>query len=133
MNKIAVHVEGTLDHITNLTLLNGGALHCYLTGFTAAKPRRHFVFNETVRIMADSKIESHSPNAHADPFIVKAKILLVEGGATINTVNMDVYAVNLTVDDGGAIDSSDGGNLPKQVSSRLKNNGGGHGGTGGRG
>lgn len=133
MNRIAVHVEGTLDHITNLTILNGGALHCYLTGFTGSEPRRHFVFNETVRIMADSKIESHSPNAHPDPFLLKAKILLVEGGARVKTVNMDLHAINLTVDDGGFIDANNGGNLPRKGSMRLDNNGAGHGGTGGRG
>lgn len=138
MNKIAVHVEGKLDHITNLTILNGGILHCYLTGSTASQTKRRFSFNETVRIMADSKIETHSPNAHPDPFSLDAKILLVEGGSKINTFNMDIYAVNLTVDDGGFIDASDGGYLASQgpgtVSTfKWKNNGAGHGGTGGRG
>jgi hypothetical protein len=138
MNSIAVHVEGTLDHITNLTILNGGVLHCYLTGSSAFQPRRQFSFNETVRVMADSRIETYSPNAHPEAFSLNAKILLVEGGAKINTVNMDIHTVNLTVDDGGFIDASDGGYLvsqgPGNVSTfKWKNNGAGHGGTGGRG
>ena len=138
MNKIAVHVEGTLDHIRNLTILNGGVLHCYLTGSTGEKMARRYIFNETVRIMADSKIQAHGPNAHPDPFSVEAKILLVEGGATISTFNMNVTAINLTVDDGGSIDGSNGGFQatmgPGGLLTRYwQRSGAGHGGTGGRG
>ena len=48
MNKIIVYVEGTLDHIRNLTILNGGELHCYLTGSTGERIQHHYNFNETV-------------------------------------------------------------------------------------
>lgn len=138
MNKIAVHVEGTLDHIRNLTILNGGALHCYLTGSTGEGIRRHYTFNETLRIMARSQIRSYSPNAHNEAFSVQAKILTVEGGAAINTFNMNITAVNLTVDDGGLIDGSDGGYLATKgpgglLTNNWKRGGAGHGGTGGRG
>lgn len=138
MNKIAVHVEGTLDHIRNLTILNGGLLHCYLTGSTGERIRRHYIFNETVRIMARSQIRSYSPNAHNEAFSLQARILTVEGGAAINTFNMNITTVNLTVDDGGVIDVSDGGYLATKGPGGLRTNnwqrgGAGHGGTGGRG
>ena len=138
MNKIAVYVEGTLDHIRNLTILNGGSLHCYLTGSTGERMRRYYIFNETVRIMARSQIRSHSPNAHNEAFNLQARILNVEGGAAINTFNMNITAVNLTVDDGGVMDGSDGGYLAKKGPGGLHTNnwrrgGAGHGGTGGRG
>ena len=138
MNKIVVHVEGTLDHIRNLTILNGGALHCYLTGSTGERMRRYYIFNETVRIMARSQIRSYSPNAHNEAFSLQAKILTVEGGAAINTFNMNITAVNLTVDDGGVIDGSGGGYLATKGPGSLHTNnwrrgGAGHGGTGGRG
>ena len=138
MNNIAVHVEGTLDHIRNLTILNGGALHCYLTGSTGERIQRTYKFNETVRIMARSQIRTYSPNAHNDPFVLQAKVLTVEGGAAINTVNMNISAVNLTVDDGGNIDASDGGYLATKgpgglLTKNWQRGGAGHGGTGGRG
>ena len=138
MNKISVHVEGTLDHVKNLTILNGGALHGYLTGSTGRDPPRHYVFNETVRIMADSKIQTHSPHAHSERYTLQAKILLVEGGARIETFNMLIHAKNLTVDDGGAIDAGNGGYLATKgpgslLTNNWKHSGAGHGGTGGRG
>ena len=138
MNSITVHVEGRLGHIRNLTILNGGKLRCYLTGSTGEGIQRAYKFNETVRIMARSQIIGHSPNAHNDPYFLQAKILTVEGGAAINTFNMNISAVNLTVDDGGKIDASDGGYLATQGPGGLSTNnwrrgGAGHGGTGGRG
>ena len=108
MNQVAVHVEGALHHIRNLTILNGGTLHCYLTGSTGTDHERQFTFNETLRIMADSKVITHSPSAHTDWFTLRAKILLVEGGGEIRTFSMNIRAVNLTVDDGGHISADNG-------------------------
>ena len=138
MNSISVHAEGNVDHIRNLTILNGGALHGYQSGSTGGQRPSHFVFNETVRIMADSKIQTHSPHAHSERYTLEAKVLLVEGGARVETFNMLINSKNLTVDDGGAIDASDGGHLatsgPGSLLSRhWRNSGAGHGGTGGRG
>ena len=108
INQVSIHVEGALHHVANLTILKGGALHCYLTGSTGSNTDGQFVFNETLRIMADSKVITHSPNANYNRFTLKAKILLVEGGGELKSVSININAVNITVDDGGHITADNG-------------------------
>lgn len=79
INKVSLHLAGTLAHVQNLTLLNGGILHHYLTGFTRNAPERTVKFNKTVRLMADSKILTYSPNADKRKFTLDCEILLIEG------------------------------------------------------
>ena len=138
VNKIAVHIEGTIANVRNLTIHNGGVMHCHVSASTAPEPRRAFVFNETVRIMARSSIMMYSPNAHSDFYTLKARVLLVEGGALISARSINIYAENLTLDDGGVINVNNGGHLstkgPGSVATSLaKRCGAGHGGGGGRG
>lgn len=137
LNNINIYVEGTLANIRNLTIINGGILHCFLTGSTDNKPKRTFSFNETLRVMAYSKIKTYIPNAHPDYFTLKAKIILVEGGATIRSKHIHINAVNMTVDDGGVLDANYGGYLANKGRGSVtmvpwKASGAGHGGTGGR-
>lgn len=137
LNNINLYVEGTLANIRNLTIINGGILHCFLTGSTNNEPSRTYSFNETVRIMAYSKIETYMPNAHPDYFTLRAKILLVEGGSVIRSKHLHINAVNMTVDDGGLVDVNYGGHLPNKGRGSVtmvpwRASGAGHGGTGGR-
>jgi hypothetical protein len=88
INKVSLHLAGTLAHVQNLTLLNGGTLHHYLTGFTQNAPERTIKFSETVRIMADSKILTYSENADDRTFTLKCRILLIEGNLAYAMYNM---------------------------------------------
>ena len=137
INKVSLHLAGTLAHVQNLTLLNGGSLYQYGTGSTRGEPERSMQFNETIRIMADSRILSN--NSRADPrgYALKCRVLLVEGGALIKSYNLRIKVVNLTVDDGATISVNDGGHPamkgPGSVSTKSwRASGAGHGGTGGR-
>lgn len=137
LNGIHLYVEGTLANVRNLTILNGGVLHCYLTGSTDNQPARSFVFNETLRIMAYSKILTYMPNAHPDYYTIRAKIVLIEGGALVKSKHMRIIAVNMTVDDGALLNASYGGFLPTKGRGSVsmvpwRPSGAGHGGTGGR-
>lgn len=137
INGIHMYVEGTLANIRNLTILNGGILHCYMTGSTGMEPRLHYAFNETLRIMAYSKILLYMPNYHPDYYTIEAKILLVEGGALIKAKHLRIIAVNMTLDDGGIVNSSFGGYLAQKGPGSVqtvpwRRSGAGHGGMGGR-
>ena len=137
INKVSLHLAGTLAHVQNLTLLNGGALHQYPTGSTQGEPELSLQFNETIRIMAESKISTHSPNADPRHYTLKCRILLVEGGALIQSHNLHIKAVNVTVDDGGTVSVNNGGHSAMRgpgsvVTKNWRASGAGHGGTGGR-
>ena len=137
INKVSLHLAGTLAHVQNLTLLNRGVLHHYLTGSTQGELERSLQFNETVRIMADSKILTYCPNADNRNFTLESRILLVEGGALIRSHNLRIKAVNLTVDDGGTVTVNNGGHSAMRgpgslVTNNWRASGAGHGGSGGR-
>lgn len=138
INKITVHLEGTIANVRNLTIHNGGLINCHLSGSTASEPQRTLAFNETVRVMAGSSILMYSPNAHADFYTLKARILIIEGGARISARSINILAENLTIDDGGVLTVDNGGHLPTKgpgsvATSTAKRCGAGHGGAGGRG
>ena len=127
-----------MANVRNLTIRNGGVIHFTLSGSTAFEPRRTYAFNETVRIMARSSIMMHNPRANSNFYTLKARVLLVEGGALVSARSINILAENLTVDDGGVINVSNGGFLPYKgrgsvATSTAKRCGAGHGGAGGRG
>ena len=96
VNKVSIHLAGTLAHVKNLTLLNGGKLHHYLSGFTQNAPERTLTFNETVRIMANSKIVTYSQNADERTFTLKCRILLIEGKLAYFIFTQIVYTFCIT-------------------------------------
>ena len=137
INKVTLYFAGTLAHVQNLTLLNGGTLHHYLTGSTEGEPKQFLKFTETVRVMADSQIIMHSSNADANNYTLESRILLIEGGALIQSNNLHIKAVNFSVDDGGIVSVNNGGHLAMHgpgtvVTNNWRASGAGHGGTGGR-
>lgn len=86
INKVNLYLAGVVAHVRNLTLLNGGMFHHYITGYTENALVRTLRFNETVRVMAGSKIVTHSANADNRTFTLESKILLIEG-------NFDFYSL----------------------------------------
>ncbi|KAK3576661.1 hypothetical protein CHS0354_004945 [Potamilus streckersoni] len=138
LEKVFVHVEGTLDHIVNLTLIAGGELRMFLTGSTNNRSRLNYYINGTTVIKARSSINASSPNAHSDQYNIVMNTLIVEGGGIVRGSNMKITATDLIIDDGGEIDVSDGGYVSQQGPApglwhRLGSSGGSHGGFGGRG
>lgn len=66
LEKVFAHVEGTVDHIVNLTLIAGGELRLFLTGSTNRRPRLNYHINGTTVIKAESSINCSSPRAHSE-------------------------------------------------------------------
>ena len=64
LEKVFVHVEGTVDHIVNLTLIQGGELRLYLTGSTNNRARLNYHINGTTIIKANGLINCSAPRAH---------------------------------------------------------------------
>ena len=114
LSYVFVHNEGTVDHIHNLTLYNGAAIYAHLTSSTNRLPSREYRFNGTVIIKARSLFNFSSPFAHVDSYHLKAGDLKVEGGGTMLGKNLILESLNMTVDDGGIVDVSDGGYLAQQ-------------------
>ena len=108
MNGIFIHLEGDLDHVVDLTLMNGAMLHLYLTGSTYKQPNSWMHFSSTVRIKADSAIKSYGPQAHSRSFHLQSKQLLIDGGGLVSSYHMEIEAENMTVDDGGLLEASVG-------------------------
>ena len=106
LEKVFVHLEGTLDHVVNLTLIAGGELRLFLTGSTNRRTRLNYHINGTTTIKARSSINCSSPLAHNEHYNLVYNTLVVEGGGAIRGTFMHINATDLTVDDGGDIDVS---------------------------
>ena len=111
LQEVFIQVEGSLDHIINLTLVHGAQLRLFPTGSTNRLPRLDFIINGTTVIMARSSINASEPFAHSDQFNIRFGAVTVEGGGRISGKNMKITADSLTVDDGGYIEVNDGGHL----------------------
>ncbi|XP_071506021.1 uncharacterized protein [Diadema antillarum] len=138
LSYVFVHIAGTVDHIHNLTLYNGAAVQAQLAGSTNRLPARQFRFNGTVTVKSRSVFNFSSPFAHGDAYLLKTGDLIVEGGGKVYGKNFVLESLNLTVDDGGFVDVSDGGYLAERgrgagVLHHLGSSGASHGGLGGRG
>lgn len=108
LHSVKIHLEGDIEHVVHLTLMIGGKLHVYPTGSTYGHADSYCEFNGTVRVKADSLIETHSSQAHSLPFTFKANVFQIDGGGLIRTFNAKFYAVNMTVDDGGIVNANEG-------------------------
>jgi len=111
IQRVFIHVEGTVDRVFNLTLVQGGELRLFQSGSTNNLPRLNYRFNGTTVIKADSCINASEPFAHSDRFQLQFGHVIVEGGGKISGKNMKIRAGNMFVDDGGYVDVSDGGHL----------------------
>ena len=111
---VFAHIEGTLDHIHNLTLIAGGGLKLFQTGSTNRRQRLQYVFEGETVIKAKSYINCSSPNAHKDEYDLRFGDVTVEGGAEIVGAHIKITARNFAVDDGGQVEVSHGGYLPGQ-------------------
>ena len=64
-------------------------------------------------------------NKYKNPLLCRYNLILntvvVEGGGAIRGSYLHISATDLTVDDGGAIDVSNGGHSPSQGPSKKKN------------
>ena len=112
LEMVFAHIEGTLDHIRNLTLINGGGLRLFQTGSTNRRERLQYVFEGETIIKAKSYINCSSPNAHEDQYDLRFGLITVEGGGEIVGHNIKITADDFAVDDGGQVDVSNGGHLP---------------------
>ena len=114
LDRVFVNLEGTLDHIINITIGNSGELRLHLTGSTNERPRLNYHFNGTTVIKARGAITGISPQAHPEQYNVVLNDVTVQGGGRIQGKNVHIQATRLTVDDGGHIDVSDGGYMKEQ-------------------
>ena len=114
LEQVFAHIEGTVDHIFNLKLINGGGLRLYQTGSINNRQRLlHVIEGETI-IKAKSYINCSSPNAHTDQYDLRFGVVTVEGGGEIVGHNIKITAGDFAVDDGGQVDVSNGGYLPDE-------------------
>jgi hypothetical protein len=114
IEKVFVHVEGTVDHIHNLTLVEGGGLRLYKTGSTNNRAPLNYVIPGLTVIKAESYINCSNSNADTDSYELTFGWLIVEGGGLIKGGNLHIIATDFTIDDGGNIDVSNGGHLPDE-------------------
>ena len=114
LNKVFVEVEGTIDHVHNLTLVAGGQLRISLSGSTNRRAaRQYWILGRTV-IKARSSINATGPLAHALPHNITLGDVTVEGGGRIFGKHLYILAQDMTIDDGGSIDVLDGGYGPNK-------------------
>ena len=106
-----LQVEGILDHVHNLTLIAGGELRLFPTGSTGSDPPLTYTINGTTVVKARSAINSSAPFAPGFTYDLTFGWLTVEGGGAVRGKDLSIKAVDVTVDDGGVIDVSDGGYL----------------------
>ena len=116
LESVFVHVEGTVDHIHNLTLVQGGGLRLFKTGSTNNRSPLNYVIEGLTVVKADSYINCSNPNADADSYELTFGWIIVEGGGLLKGGHLHIMATDFTIDDGGVIDVSNGGQLPDQGS-----------------
>ena len=114
MQQVFIQIQGTLDHIFNLTLVHGAQLRLFQTGSTNSLDPLTYRINGTTIVKARSSIKTFSPAAHSDQFLVTLNLAVVEGGGLISSNNLYLNSNKLNVDDGGAIEANSGGYLQEQ-------------------
>ncbi|XP_076091252.1 uncharacterized protein LOC143063127 [Mytilus galloprovincialis] len=138
LERVFVRLEGTMDHVINMTLIDGGSLRLHLTGSTNNRDRLNYHINGTTVIKAKSYINCSNPRAHDDQYQLVLNHLRVEGGGAINGSFMRIQATDMFVDDGGIVSVNNGGHSTDQGPGvgqwhRYGASGASHGGTGGQG
>ncbi|KAH3816398.1 hypothetical protein DPMN_117914 [Dreissena polymorpha] len=112
LESVFAHIEGTVDHIHNLTLVQGGGLKLFKSGSTnKLSPLTYKILGLTV-IKAESYINCSNPNADSDAYKLTFGWVIVEGGGLIKGGNLNITATDFYVDDGGQVDVSNGGYRP---------------------
>ena len=114
LERVFVRLEGTMDHVINMTLIDGGSLRLHLTGSTNRRDRLNYHINGTTVIKARSYINCSNPRAHDDQYQLVFNYLRVEGGGAINGSFMRIEATDMWVDDGGIVSVNNGGHSPDQ-------------------
>lgn len=112
IESVFVHAEGTIDHIHNLTLIQGGGLRLFKTGSTNRRSPLNYVIKGLTVVKAESYINCSNPNADSDSYELTFGWVIVEGGGLIKGGNMHITATDFTIDDAGSVDVSNGGHLP---------------------
>ena len=107
--KVFCHVEGTIDHVVNLTLVAGGQMRLFMTGSTNRKGALNYHFPGKTIIKAKSALIANGPQAHKEQYNIYFNDIIVEGGGFIKGKNLKITSVNMIVDDGGNVDVSNGG------------------------
>jgi hypothetical protein len=119
LERVFVRLEGTMDHVINMTLIDGGALQLHLTGSTNNRARLNYHINGTTVVKAKSYINCSNPRAHEDQYQLVFNILQVEGGGAINGSFMKMQATDFTVDDGGIVSVNNGGHDPNMGQGKI--------------
>jgi hypothetical protein len=119
LERVFVRLEGTMDHVINMTLIDGGALQLHLTGSTNNRARLNYHINGTTVVKAKSYINCSNPRAHEDQYQLVFNILQVEGGGAINGSFMKMQATDFTVDDGGIVSVNNGGHDPNMGRGKI--------------
>ena len=112
LESVFVHVEGTVDHIHNLTLIQGGGLRLYKTGSTNSRSPLTYVIEGKTVVKAESYINCSNPNADTDSYELTFGWVIIEGGGLLKGGNLHIMATDFTIDDGGSIDVGNGGYRP---------------------
>ena len=119
LERVFVRLEGTMDHVINMTLIDGGSLRLHLTGSTNSRDRLNYHINGSTVIKAKSYINCSNPRAHEDQYQLVFNYLRVEGGGAINGSFMKMQATDFTVDDGGIVSVNNGGHSPDKGQGKL--------------
>lgn len=119
LESVFAHIEGTVDHIHNLTLIQGGGLRLFKTGSTNNRAPLHYVIEGLTVVKADSYINCSNPNADSDAYQLTFGWVIIEGGGILKGGNLHIMATDFTVDDGGAVDVNNGGYRPDEGPGRF--------------
>lgn len=122
LEGVFVHIEGTMDHIHNLTLIQGGGLRLYKTGSTNRKDPLNYAIEGLTVVKAESYINCSNPNADSDSYELNFGWVIIEGGGLIKGGNLHINATDFTIDDGGTIDLNNAGYLPNDELASGKSN-----------
>lgn len=145
IHNVTVWLHSTLANIRNLTLHHNGLLSMEEGGHTFLQRRNHYNF-QVIRVQDNATIRALRKNPYLDGVHIHVQTAFLEGGGTIKGTDINMDAVNLTIDDGASLhanglgyssvdpkDLDKGINVGQGFTNKKGSSGGGHGGTSGRG
>jgi len=149
LNHVFLQMAGTLNNIQNITVVNEGDFYANTYGHTTGLAANNYQFN-FVRVQDKGTFHMETHPVIDLGINLTAIAILIQGGGVMQGTRVVLTAVNVTVDDGGSLDSNGLGyhvrdgrpstpglngpiNLGLGYDSIYGASGGGHGGSSGRG
>ena len=144
VHDITIWMHGEMDHVENMTLRHNALFIMERGGHTANANANQFWYN-VLRVQDDSVVRAVTDPVTEPGFtLILNQAIYIEGGGTIYGSNLTVTTENLTIDDGGSLETDGRGyrttddkngvvNLGLGVTHMAGSSGAGHGGSSGRG